>query len=163
RADHEQEAVVLDLRDRVRACPSAQRPDQAVKSRSVSGRFAGMNRVRLQRGARELLQQEVLLVRQARGGEDADRLRAVALLHAPETAGRGPAGRLPVGRVQLAVLAADERPGEAVRMVDEVEGEAALDTEVAVVRDVARVGRDLDESLRPGIDVQIDLAADAAE
>src|SRR5947209_955850 len=48
-------------------------------------------------------------------------------------------------------------------MVDEVEGEAALDAEVAVVRDVARVGRDLDDLLRLRVDVEIDLAADAAE
>ena len=45
RADHEQEAVVLDLGDRVGAGSSAQRPDQAVKSRSVSGGFAGVDRV----------------------------------------------------------------------------------------------------------------------
>src|SRR5205823_3664424 len=41
--------------------------------------------------------------------------------------------------------------------------EAALDAEVAVVRDVARVGRDLDDALRRRIDVEVDLAADAAE
>src|SRR5207342_325752 len=46
---------------------------------------------------------------------------------------------------------------------DEVEGEAALDAEVAVVRDVARIGGDLDDALRLRVDVEIDLAADAAE
>ena len=58
--------------------------------------------------------------------------------------------------------AADERLRQPVRVVDEVEGEAALDAEVALVRDVRRVGRDLDDPLRLGIDVQVDLAADAA-
>ena len=53
--------------------------------------------------------------------------------------------------------------GQPVGVVDEVEGEAALDAEVALVRDVARVGGDLDDPLRLGIDVQVDLAADAAE
>src|SRR5439155_2487283 len=48
-------------------------------------------------------------------------------------------------------------------MVDEVEGEAALDAEVALVRDIARVGRDLDDPLRLRVDVEVDLAADATE
>src|SRR5262249_51899884 len=46
---------------------------------------------------------------------------------------------------------------------DEVEGEAALHAEVAVVRHVLRVRGDLDDALRLGIDVEVDLAADAAE
>ena len=65
--------------------------------------------------------------------------------------------------MELAVLAADQRFGQPVGVVDEVEGEPALDAEVAVVRDVARVRRDLDDPLRLGVDVQVDLAADAAE
>ena len=65
--------------------------------------------------------------------------------------------------MQLPVLAADQRRRQPVRVVDEVEGEAALDAEVAVVRDVRRVGRDLDDPLRLRVDVQVDLAADAAE
>ena len=65
--------------------------------------------------------------------------------------------------MQLAVLAADQGLGQPVGVVDEVEGEAALDAEVAVVRDVRRVGGDLDDPLRLRVDVQVDLAADAAE
>ena len=99
-----------------------------------------MDRVGPDHPPRQLLQQVVLLVRQARRGEDADRLRAVPLADEGQTLGRGPESRVPVGRVQLAVLAADERLRQPVRMVDEVEGEAALDAEVAVVRDV-RPGR----------------------
>src|SRR5436309_15047540 len=48
-------------------------------------------------------------------------------------------------------------------MVDEVEGEAALAAEVALVRDVRRIGRDLHDPLRLRVDVQVDLAADPAE
>ena len=66
RADDEEEARVLDLRDRVGACSSAQRPDQAVKSGSVSGRFARVDGVRADPRARELLDEIVLLVRQPR-------------------------------------------------------------------------------------------------
>src|SRR5205085_3296390 len=44
-----------------------------------------------------------------------------------------------------------------------VEREAALDAEVALVRDVRRVARDLHDPLRLRIDVDVDLAADAAE
>ena len=65
--------------------------------------------------------------------------------------------------MQLAVLAADQRRGQPVRVVDEVEGEAALDAQVAVVGDVGRVRCDLDDPLRLRVDVQVDLAADAAE
>ena len=67
RADDEQETRVLDLRDRVGACSSAQRPDQAVKSRTVSGRLAGVDGVRSDHCPGELLGQVVLLVRQAGG------------------------------------------------------------------------------------------------
>ena len=100
RADHEQEAAVLDLRDRVGACPSAQRPDQAVKSRRVSGGFAGVDRVGPDHPPRQLLQQVVLLVRQPRRGEDADRLRAMSLADAGQSLCRGPESGVPVGRVQ---------------------------------------------------------------
>src|SRR5947208_1434726 len=48
-------------------------------------------------------------------------------------------------------------------MVDEIEREAALDAEVALVRDVVRLRRDLDDPARLRIDVQVDLTADAAE
>src|SRR5205823_3249720 len=40
---------------------------------------------------------------------------------------------------------------------------AALDAEVALVRDVGRLGRHLDDPLRLRVDVQVDLAADSAE
>ena len=65
--------------------------------------------------------------------------------------------------MQLAVLAADERLRQTVRVVDEVEGEAALDAEVALVREVLRLGRHLDDVLRLRIEVEVDLTADAAE
>ena len=66
-------------------------------------------------------------------------------------------------RVELAVVAADERLGQPVRVVDEVEREAALDAEVALVRDVVRLGGHLDDALRLRVDVQVELAAGAAE
>src|SRR6266542_3441746 len=65
--------------------------------------------------------------------------------------------------MELSVLTPDERFREAVGVVYEVEGEAALDAEVALVRDVARVGGDLLDAVRLRIDVDVDLAADAAE
>ena len=112
----------------------------------------------------ELLDQVVLLVRQAGGGEDADRLRPSGGSITPFSPSAATCERvLPGGRVELAVLAADERLGQAVRVVDEVEGEAALDAEVALVRDVLRLRGDLDDPLRLGVDVEVDLAADAAE
>ena len=88
RADDEQEAVVLDLRDRVGAGSSAERPDQAVEGGSVSGRLAGVDRVRPDHRARELLDEVVLLVRQPGGREEADGLRAVLGDHAAEAGGR---------------------------------------------------------------------------
>ena len=114
RADDEQEAVVLDLRDRVGAGSSAERPDQAVESGSVSGRLARVDGVRPDPRARELLDEVVLLVRQARGREEADGLRAVLGDDLPEAGGRGLERVLPGRRVQLAVLAADERLREPV-------------------------------------------------
>ena len=48
-------------------------------------------------------------------------------------------------------------------MVDEVEGEAALDAEVALVRDVLRLRGHLHDPLRLRVDVEVELAADAAE
>ena len=74
RADDEQEAVVLDLRDGVGARASAERPDQAVEGGSVSGRLAGVDGVRPDSRARELLDEVVLLVGQPRRREEADRL-----------------------------------------------------------------------------------------
>ena len=65
--------------------------------------------------------------------------------------------------MELAVLAAQQRLGQAVGMVDEVEGEAALDAEVALVRDVLGLRGHLDDPLRLRIDVEVELAADAAE
>src|SRR5439155_20064172 len=118
---------------------------------------------RAESGARELLDQEVLLHRQPRRREDADRLRAVPVHHPLEARGGDLERVLPGRRVELAVLAAHERLGQAVRVMDEVEGEASLDAEVPFVRDVARVGRDLDDAVRRRIDVEVDLAADAAE
>src|SRR6266508_5921559 len=53
--------------------------------------------------------------------------------------------------------------GQPVRMVDEVEGEAALDAEVAVVRNIRRLRCDLDDPSCFRVDVEVDLAADAAE
>ena len=92
-ADHEHEAVVLDLRDRVGACSSAERPDQAVEGRGVSGRFAGVHRVGAHDRARKLLGQVVLLVGQAGGGQESDCLRAVALDHPLQA--RGDRRRVP--------------------------------------------------------------------
>jgi len=128
----------------------------------VSGGFAGVDGVRPDRRPRELLDEEVLLHGQARGGEEADRLCAVLGLHSEEAFRRDLVGVLPGGRVELAVLAADERFGQPVRVVDEVEGEAALDAEVALVRDVVRLRGHLDDSFRLRVDVEVELAADAA-
>ena len=70
---------------------------------------------------------------------------------------------LPGGRVELAVLTAHERLREAIGVVHEVEREAALDAEVALVREVLVLRRDLDDVLRLRVEVEVDLAADAAE
>src|SRR5204863_8180619 len=103
------EAVVLDLRDRVVGCSSAYRPDQAVEGRSVSSGLAAVDAVRPEGRARELLDQEVLLHRQPRAREHADRLGAMTLADGVE-AERGLLERVLPGRlVQLPVLAADER------------------------------------------------------
>src|SRR5919106_5477987 len=163
RPDDEEEARVLDLGDRIAARSSAQRPDQAVKSRSVSGGLAGVDGVRPDSRSRQLLDEVVLLVREPRGREEADGLRAVTLHHASEP-GRGSLDRvLPRRRVELAVLAADERLREAVGVVDEVEREASLDAQVALVREVFVLRSDLDDVPRLGIEVEVDLAADSTE
>src|SRR5256885_15010949 len=102
----------------------------------MSGGFAGMDRVRADHRARELLDEEVLLHRQARRSREANRLRPMLGLDSVQSVSRDLERVLPAGRVQLAVLAAHERLREPVGVVDEVEGEAALDAEVALVRDV---------------------------
>ena len=102
------------------------------------------------------------IVRRAEA-RNADRLRAVLGLDAVEAVGGGLERVLPARLVQLAVLAAHHRLRQPVRVVDEVEREAALDAEVALVRDVVRFRGDLDDPVRLGVDVQVDLAADAAE
>src|SRR5262249_24470533 len=139
------------------------RPDQAVKSGSVSGRFAGVDRVRPDRRPRELLDEEVLLVREPGRREDADRLGPVSLYHPLQARGGDVERMLPARRLELAALPADERLREPVRVMDEVEGKTALHAEVALVREVLRLRRDLDDVLRLGIEVEVDLAADAAE
>ena len=65
--------------------------------------------------------------------------------------------------MELAVLAAHEWLREPVRVVHEVEREPPLDAEVPLVREVLVLRGDLDDVLRLGIEVQVDLAADAAE
>ena len=50
--------------------------------------------------------------------------------------------------MELAVLAPDERLRQPVGVMDEVEGEAALDAEVALVREVLVLRGDLDDVLR---------------
>jgi hypothetical protein len=84
-------------------------------------------------------------------------------LHAQKALGGGSEGVLPARRMELAVLAADERLGEPVRVVDEVEREAALDAEVALVRDVVGLRGHLHDPLRLQVDVQVELAAHSAE
>ena len=111
----------------------------------------------------ELLDQVVLLVRQPGRAEHPHVLRGMALHHPLEPVGGDLERVLPGRRLQLSVLTADERLGQAVRMVDEVEREAALDAEVALVRDVLGLRGHLDDPLRLGVDVQVELAADAAE
>src|SRR5262245_66540780 len=65
--------------------------------------------------------------------------------------------------MELAVLAADQRLRQPVWVVDEVEREAALDAQVALVGHIRRIRCDLHDPLRLGIDVEVDLAANAAE
>ncbi len=65
--------------------------------------------------------------------------------------------------MQLAVVAANERLGQAVGVVDEVEGEAPLDAEIPLVREVLVLRGDLDDVLRLRVEVEVDLAADSAE
>src|SRR4051812_18955211 len=122
-----------------------------------------MDGVRPDHRARELLDEEVLLHRQPRRGEEADGLRAVLRLDALEPVGRHLQRVLPCRGVELAVLPADERLSEPIRMVHEVEGKSPLDAEVPFVGDVARIGGDLLDPVRLRIDVDVDLTADAAE
>src|SRR5262245_1174213 len=65
--------------------------------------------------------------------------------------------------MQLAVRAANERLGQPVRVVHEVERKAPLDAEVALVREVLVLGGDLDDVLRLGVEGEVDLAAGPAE
>ena len=65
--------------------------------------------------------------------------------------------------MELAVHAPDERLRESVGVVDEVEGEAALDEKVALVREVLVLRGDLDDVLRLRIEVEVDLAANATK
>src|SRR4029079_5799930 len=110
--DDEQEAVVLDLGDRVGAGSSAERPDQAVEGRSVSGRLARVDGIRSDPRAGELLDEVVLLVRQTGGREKADRLRPVLGDDLLQAGSRRLDRVLPRRRGELPALAAGEPLGE---------------------------------------------------
>jgi hypothetical protein len=80
-----------------------------------------------------------------------------------EAGGRGLERVLPRRGVELAVLTADERLRQSIGVVHEVEGEPPLYAEVALVREVLVLRGHLHDVLRLGIEVEVDLATDAAE
>ena len=124
--------------------------------------------------ADQLLEEIGLLVGAFGRAEAGDRLPAVSLCQRGEAAGgdverlvpaclaemRQRVGRIDVQPLGRRILAADQRPGQPVRVVDIVEAEAALDAKPALVR---RAVDALDLFHPAVLDLQADLAADAAE
>ena len=97
RAPEEDHVRLLDLRVRRRAAACSEHRRQTDDARGVSGSVAGVDVVRAHHLARELLRQEVHLVRGLRAREDPERRRRVGLAR-PGEAGGGAVERLVPGR-----------------------------------------------------------------
>ena len=99
----------------------------------------------------------------SRPSEDADVLRRMALHHPLEPVGGDLERMLPRRRMQLAVLPAHERLGQAVRVVDEVEAKRPLTQRLPSLETYSGFEVTLTIRFVSRIDVEVDLAADAAE
>lgn len=89
--------------------------------------------IRADHRASELLQEVVLLVRGAVRSDDADGLRAVLVAEFTQLLAGEAQSLIPGDGLELAVGLADERRGEALNIVGEVEGVAALVAEEVAV------------------------------
>ena len=120
-------------------------------SRRVAGRGALVDVVRLAGRPRHLLDEVVLLVRAAAGAEDSDAVRAVLVADFRQPLSGERQGLCPRRLAEGAVFA-DQRPGEPLGRMNELEPEAALDAGVAVVGHAARLGRDPHDAIGLGVD-----------
>ena len=161
RADQEQGLRVLDLADAVGHGAGAERQGEAGDGGRVAGGRALVHVVRAAGGARQLLREVVLLVRAAAGTEDRDAVRAVPLADFPHPLSDERERLVPRRLAERAVLA-DQRLGQALGRMDELEPEAPLHAQVAVVRHAARFAGDAHDAAAARVDVQVHLAARAA-
>ena len=127
RADDDDDVRLHHGVEGLRAGRLANRALQPVAGRRVADARAGVDVVVAERGAHELLHEERLLVRAARGRDAADRVAAVLRLDAPELARRVadrlvPADLLP----RIVDRRADHRRRDAVGMRRIPEREPAL-------------------------------------
>ena len=174
-ADHDDDFGIHRRRKRRRHRAGIQAFHQRRNRRGVAQPGAVIDIVGAETGAHQLLEQIGLLVRALGRAETGQRLDALLVADFDETLGRDVERLFPrrfaemregIGRIDLVVgillrvRQPHQRLGQAMRMMDVVEAEAALDAEPVVIgRAVAALG--VDDLLV--LDLIGDLAADAAE
>ena len=160
-ADHEEEIglVMHCIGDGVGHCAGAEGDGQTGHRGSVSKSGAVIYVVRPDHRAHEFLHEEVLLIGRSGAGEACHGVWPVRRLDAGQLVGNEAICLVPRGLLQHAV-AADQRRGQPLPAVDEVEGEAAFDAERAVVRGQLRLAVHLHD--RVAFDLELHLAACAA-
>ncbi len=160
-ADDENHVALHHRIERLGARGFAERVLQAIPGGGVADAGAGVDVVRAEGRAHELLHQERFLVGAAGRRDAADGLASVLGLDAAEL-GRGVTERLvPAdGLPRIGDLLADHRRGDAIRMRGVAVGEPALDAGVATVR-LAVAARHHAHHLLT-LDLGFERAADAA-
>src|SRR5208283_4405596 len=133
-ADHDDDVGLVDGVEILRAGRGAEGLVQAIARGRMAHARASVGVVVAEARAGQLLDEKALLIRAARGGDDADRILAVFgldLLEAPRRKGDGllPGDDAP----GLRDLVADHRLEDAIVMMRIAIGEAALDAAVAVI------------------------------
>ena len=109
------------------------RPAEGLGEGDVVGGAVVVDVVGLEDGAGELLEEVGLLVGEAVGADDADGLAAAGVAELAEALADVVEGNFPADGLEVAVGLADERRGDAVVVVGEVEGVTALVAEEVAV------------------------------
>ena len=159
-ADAEDQVGFVHVGEGVRHGTASDRGCQTGNRGRVSGTATVVYVVGAVAPANELLEAVVGLRRRAAGGDAVDGVATVLGEHLGKALGGAVERGVPVGGVELAVLAANEGLGEPVAVLDEVKGKLALDTQRAFVGRTVHGRLDADEFIPFG--QQIHRAANAA-